>query len=166
MRQFSSLIGVFGEQLAGEPDQARRRLAARTCDHARVHQHFGASETARLAVLLELRVEQGHHVVGRVVGAPVDVLREQLLAVLEQVSARSAELALGQRDRAVRGIPDHRLVLFRYAQQVADRAHRNLSADVTDEVESVRVGEGFERAHTVLARQRLDRLHPPRRENS
>ncbi len=38
------------------------------------------------AVLLDLRVEQlGHQVVGRMVGPPVDVLGEHLVAVLEQV---------------------------------------------------------------------------------
>ena len=87
------------------------------------------------------------------------------MAVLEQVGPRPAELALFQSQRTVGGVADRRLVLFGYAEQVTDRAHRDLGSDVGDEVEPTGFGERFERAHAVLARQRLDRLHSARREN-
>ena len=125
--QLAPLIRVFGEQLPGEADQPRRGLVACPCDHAGVHQHLGAGQSPNLAVLLQLRVEQlCHQVVGRMVGAPVDVGGEQLVAVLEHVRARPAELALFQRQRTVGGVADRRLVLFGNAEQVADRAHRDL----------------------------------------
>ncbi len=148
IRQLPTLIRVIRQQLTGEADQTRRRLVARTCDHAGVHEHLGAGQPPKGAVLLHLRVEQlGHQIVGGMVGPPVDIVGEHLVTVYEQVLANSTELAILQRDGLVRVVANRRLVLFWNPQQVADCPHRDHRADVADEVEPVRADQRVERTH-------------------
>ena len=99
------------------------------------------------------------------VGAPVDVLGEQLVAVLERVCSDGLERAFLQTKGPAGFVPNLLLIPFRDAEQIADRAHWNLRAEILDEIEPTGTDQVIERAHAVLPRQRLDRLHPPWREN-
>ena len=58
------------------------------------------------------------------------------------------------------------LVLFGDAEQHADRAHRDLGAEVSDEVEPALADERVERAGGVGAHLGLDGGQPPRREHA
>ena len=85
--EFTPLMGVFGQHLADESDQPGRRLVARSRDHAGVGEHLDAGQRPKLPVLFDFRVEQlRHQIVGRMVGAPLDVVGEQLIGVLEQLA--------------------------------------------------------------------------------
>ena len=74
------LVGMAAQHLAGEADQAGRGLVPGPGQQSDVPEDLVVAQRARRAVLvLELGVEQlGHQVVGRVLGAPVDVVGEHL----------------------------------------------------------------------------------------
>ena len=166
LHDLSALIGVLGQQLAHETDQTRRRLVAGAGDHADVEQDLGARQPAGPVFILELGVEQlRHQIVGGMFYPPIDVVGEHLMAVLEEILGDRPERALLERDLAAAAVTDLLLVFFGDAQEVADRAHRDHRADVLDEVEPPRAHQRIERTHTEVPGERLDRLHPARREN-
>ena len=78
--QLAALVGMAAEDLAGEADQAGRRLVPGPGQQADVAEDLVVGQRARRArLVLELGVEQlGHQVVGGVLGAPGDVVGEHL----------------------------------------------------------------------------------------
>ena len=76
----SALVRMLGQHLGGPADEAVGGLVARARDHLEVGEQLLAVEPAGRARLVgELGVHQvGHQVVGGVLGAPVDVVGEDL----------------------------------------------------------------------------------------
>ena len=87
-------------------------------------------------LVLELRVQElGHEVVRGMLGAPVDVLAEQLCLVSE-LPCDSALLAVLYAESLVELVADGLLVRLGDAEEVTDRPHRHLRAEIRDEVEA------------------------------
>ena len=146
----TSLVGMLGEHLGQPPDEPSGGLVAGAGDDRGVRQHLFAGERALLAVfVLELGVEQARHqVVGRMLGAPVDVLGEHvavgdlLLLHLHRFPASRAQVGVG--------LLAHRdLVVLGDAEQHADHAHRHHRRQFGDDVEPARADEGIEDADAV-----------------
>ena len=160
---------MLGEELAGPADEAGGGLVARAGEQHDVHERLVARERAGDAVLvLELRLDQlGHQVVGRVLGAVVDVLTEHLDALEDDSGRRHLGLAvLVDAQTLVDLVADGDLVLLGDAQQHPDREHRHDRAEVGDEVEAALGHEGVEGAVAELAHLGFDRQHGFRREHT
>ena len=114
----------------------------------------------RLAVLvLELGVQEARHqVVGRVLGAPVDVLGEHvavgdlLLSHLHRLAASGAQVGVGL-------LAHCDLVVDGDAEQHADDAHRHHRRQLGDDVEAAGTDERVEDADAVLAHLVLELGH-------
>ncbi len=150
--ELAALVGMFGQNLSGPADQPGRGLVARPGHHVHVEQQLVAGQLANCAgLILELDVEQfGHDVVGRVVFAPVDVLREDLAGV-EALGRDGHRLAGLGAHRFVGVVPDGLLVLLRDAEQHADHPHRHLRPKIFDEVEAPCADDRVEAAGAELA---------------
>ena len=164
--ELAALVGVFGQNLAGPADQPRGGLVARAGDHVEVDEQFLAGQPPRDARLVdELDVEQfGHDVVGRVLGAPVDVGREELagdqpvLGGLHRLARLGAHLRVGV-------VADHLLVVLGDAEQHADHLHRHLRAEVGDEVEPAGADQRIQALRAEFADLGLQRVDLARGEH-
>ena len=164
--QLGALVGMAAEHLAGEADQAGRRLVPRPGQQADVAEDLLVGERARRArLVLELGVEQlGHQVVGRVLGAPGDVVREHLGLGHAVVVGLGLD-ALLEAQALVEAVADRLLVLLGDAEQHPDDPHRHELAQVLDEVEAARPDERVEHLGAEGPHLGLERLHLLRRED-
>ncbi len=98
------------------------------------------------------------------VRAPLDVVGEQLITVLERLGGDRLERAFYEPDRPPAGrVADLGLVRLGYAEQITDGAHGDLGTEIPpDEVEAVGARERVEHSRTELPCQWFDRGHPPR----
>ena len=149
---------MLGENLSGPTDQPCRRLVACPGDDVEVDQYFFASQPPRGAGLIdELDVEQiSHDVVGRMLGAPVDVSGE-LLADRQALFGCHHGLARLGAQLGVAPVADVLLIVFGDAQQHADDFHRHQRAQIGDEVESPRPHQWIQELSAELADHRLQR---------
>ena len=160
------LIGVFRQHLGQPSDQASGGLVARSGQDRGIGEDLLARERPpRSCLVFELGVqEDGHQVVGGVLGAPVDVVREHL-PVRHRVFHDHHRLARFRAQVLVGLVADGNLVLFGYAEQHADHPHREHRAELGDDVEPVGADEGIEAADAVAADLILELGHPFRRED-
>ena len=156
------LIRMTAEDLAGEADQAGRRLVPGTGQQSDVAEDLLVGERARPAVLvLEFGVEQfGHEVVGGMLGPPGDVVGEHL-AERSAVVFRLVRDPLLEAEPVVDLLADRLLVLHGDAEQHADDAHRHELAQIPDEVEVARPHQRVEHLGAEGAHLGLERLHLP-----
>ena len=137
---------MLGQYLAGPADQPGGGLAARGGDDGQVQQQlFAVQPTPGARLILEFRIEQiGHDVVGRMLGPPVQEVREHFAGgqCLDLLGLQGGFTMVG--DVAAGRIP-------RDAQQHADDAHRHLCAKVFHEVEPAGPDQGIEAARGELA---------------
>ena len=143
LHDLAALLGVVAEDLAGPADEPVRRLVAGAGDDVDVQQRLVARQRPGDAVLvLERRRQQlGHDVVGGMLGAPVDVLAEDVRQLRARTPLRSLREAHGLARLGAQVAVDvlaHRApVLRRDAHEHPDDLHRHLGAEVGDEVEPV-----------------------------
>ena len=165
--QLGPLVGMAAQHLAGEADEARRGLVPGPGQQADVPEDLVVAQGARRAVLvLELGVEQlGHEVVGRVLGAPLDVVGEDRRRAERVVLGLVGDAVL-QAQPVVDLLADRLLVLLGDPEQHADDAHGHELAQVLHEVELPRPDERVEHLRAVGAHLGLERLHLLRREDA
>ena len=163
----ASLIRILGEQLARPSDEAGRRLVSGSAQETDIAEDLVAGECADRSVAVgELGREQFRdQVVGRIRGPPVDVLRVVGGAEVLRRGGDGHD-ALLQAEALVDLVPKCLLVLLGDAQQHADRAHRDLCAQVRDEIEAALPDEGVESPGRIPAHLRLDRSETPGREHA
>ena len=160
----TALFGVESQQTGGPADQPVGGLVAGGGDEVDVVERFAAGETPDVA--LDIGVlgsdEIGHQVVAGVLVAVVDVLLEQrALAQRAEVRAdRRHVAAVGELEAVVDSVAQRDLVGVGDAQQHADGAHRDLCAEVGDDVEPAGAHERVEAASAERPDLGLDRRHP------
>ena len=124
-----ALLRMLGEDLGQPADEPASGLVPGAREDRGVRGHLLARERATCSVVvLELGSEQlRHQVVGRMVGAPLDVVLEEvtagdlLLFHLHRLARLGAQVGVG--------VLAHRdLILFGDAEQHADDPHRHLAA--------------------------------------
>ena len=159
---------MLGEHLPGPADEPSGGLVAGGGQHVGVRQDFDAREaTARAGFVFELDREQvGHEVVGGVLGAPVDVLREHPRDVGQGVHFLDLRYGLVELEAGADAVTNLLLVGLRNAEQQSDDPHGHLRAEIADEIEPFGVAQRVERVRAELAHLRLDRQHPFRREHA
>jgi hypothetical protein len=150
LHDLASLVGVIGEDLGEPADEPARGLVSGAGQHGGVGEDLLSGELSRLAVLvLELGVQQHRHeVVGRMLGAPLDVLGEHraagdvLLAHRHRLAGHGAQVGVG--------LVAHRdLVLFGDPEEHADHPHRQRRGELGDDVEAVGADERIEAGDAV-----------------
>ena len=149
-----------------KPIRPGRGLVPGPGQQADVAEDLLAGERPRRArLVLELGVEQlGHQVVGGVLGAPGDVVRERL-ELGRAVVLGLVRNAFLESQALVEVVPDRLLVLLRDTEQHPDDPHRHELAQVRDEIEAARADEGVERLRAEGPHLGLECLHLLRRED-
>ena len=106
---------------SGPADQPRRGLVSSPGNDVDIQQQFIPAQPPRgSSFVLELHIEQfGHDVVGGILGAPIDVVGEDLAGVDPVLRDLHRLAGLGAHG-FVRPIPDSLLVLLGNAEQHAD----------------------------------------------
>ena len=166
LRHGAPLLRILREQLARPSDEAGGRLVARSSEKADVAENLVAGERAHLPVAVgELGRQQFRdEVVGRVFGPPLDVLR--IIGSAEVRRRRHGHDALLQPEALVDLVPQCLLVLLGDAQKHADCAHRDLRAQVGDEVEAFFPDERVKSPGRIRADLGFDRSQAPGREHA
>ena len=166
VRQLAPLVGMLREHLPLQPIKPRRRLVPRAGHDRDVREDLLAREPAhRSRFVLELGEEHlGHEVVGRVVGAPVDVVAED--GTGQEVVLRVLHgLARFGSQRRIDVLADLVLVLLRDTEEHADHPHRHLRAEVRHEVEPAGADERVEARRAQLPDLGFECVHLLRGEN-
>ena len=161
------LPGVLGEHLGQPTDQTAGRLVTGPRHHLGVVQHLRTGELAVHTVLVgELDVEQRRHqIVGRIGGAPVDVVGvDSTVGDPARIGDLNRRAGPGAQVGVI-GIAHRDLLGLGDAQQHADDPHRHHRGQFGDDVEPVGPDQRVEAGDAVGPDPVFDLGHPARGEH-